>query len=104
VTNPDNIEFPPSNVSYSRHVQPFFTLRCYPCHDGYNAAGGIQLTTYSHVMFDRPNLVVPTRPDESLIMMVLDLRILHNSGNIGNIPSSQTLGVRTWITEGALNN
>ncbi len=104
LTNPDNIIFPDSLVSYSRHVQPFFTLRCYPCHDDSRAFGGIRLTSYSNVMFSRANLVVPGRADVSLLIQVLEQQITHNAGNIQSIPSDQIRGIRTWINEGALNN
>ncbi len=104
VNNPDAIVFPDSAVSFRNHVLPFFTLRCYPCHDEYNAAGGIRLSSYSTVMFDRPNLAVPYRPDESLLIKVLERQVLHTSGNIENVPSAQTRGMRTWISEGAQNN
>ncbi|RPI68348.1 MAG: hypothetical protein EHM43_05130 [Ignavibacteriae bacterium] len=104
VTNPQDIVFPDSVVSYRSHVQPFLTLRCGQCHGTTNAAGGIRLTQYSYLFFDRPNLVVPTRPDESLLNQVLELRVSHPVGNINLISSNQVLGMRTWVAEGAANN
>lgn len=104
VNNPNDVVFPDSNVSYRNHVQPFLGTRCMPCHDSYNAAGGIRLTSYSYLMFDRPNLVVQGKPEQSLLIMVLEQEIPHLSGNFQNIPSSQIRGVRTWIAEGAKNN
>jgi len=104
ISNPDTLVFPDSAVSYSQHVQPFFTLRCFPCHDSYNASGDIKLTDYSSVMFSRANMVVPGNPDQSLLMLVLTGSIQHISGQINEIPAHQIYGIRTWIQEGALPN
>lgn len=104
VTNPQEIVFPDSLVSYRNHVQPFLTLRCGQCHGSTNAAGGIRLTQYSNLFFDRPNLVVVNQPDESLLNQVLELSVPHPVGNIDLIDPKQVRGMRTWVKEGALNN
>ncbi len=104
INNPDSIVFPDSAVSFRNHVQPFLGTRCMPCHDNSNVAGGIRLTSYSNLMFDRPNLVVQGSPDQSLIVLALEQQIAHLSGNFQNIPSAQIRGVRTWVAEGAMNN
>ena len=104
VTNPDTIVFPSSEVSFRNHVQPFLGTRCMPCHDNTNQAGGIRLTSYSTIMFDRPNLIVQGSPEQSLVVLALEQQIVHASGNFANIPSAQIQGVRTWVAEGAKNN
>ena len=105
VTNPDDIVFPDSKVSYQAHVDPFLTLRCGgPCHAGSNPAGGIDLTSYPNLFFDRPNLVVASFPDESLLCQVLEGIIGHPPGELQTIPFNQVRGVRTWVAEGATNN
>lgn len=104
VTNSNAIVFPDSLVSYRNHVQPFFNLRCGQCHSDSYAAGGIRLTQYSYLLFDRPNLIVPGKPDESLVNQVLERLIAHQAGQIESIPSNQIIGMRTWVAEGALNN
>lgn len=104
ITNPQEVVFPDSLVSYRSHVQPFLTLRCGQCHGSTNAAGGIRLTQYSYLFFDRPNLVVMNLPDESLLNQVLELTVPHPVGAIDLIDPRQVRGMRTWVKEGALNN
>jgi len=104
VNDPNNIVFPDSGVSYRNHVDPFLTLSCGQCHGSVNQAGGIDLTNYSSLFFDRPNLVVPGRPDESLLVKVLEGTIAHTVGNIAQVPQNHVRGTRTWIGEGAQNN
>jgi len=104
VTNSNEIVFPDSLVSYRNHVQPFMTLRCGQCHGETVAAGGIRLTQWTYLMFDRPNLVVPNEPQNSLVIQVLERLVAHPSGQLETIPAPQIRGVRTWIAEGAENN
>ena len=104
VTDPNTIVFPDSLVSYRNHVQPFMTLRCGQCHGETVAAGNIRLTQYSYLLFDRPNLVVPGAPDESLVVQVLERIIAHPSGQFETISANHIRGVRKWIAEGAENN
>src|SRR5688572_28877125 len=67
VTDPQEITFPDSSVSYVRHMQPFLNLSCANggCHDKTSPPGGIDLTDYTGLMFSRANLAVPNKPDES---------------------------------------
>lgn len=104
VTDPNQITFPPENVSYREHAAPFLALSCGQCHGETTAAGGIILTNYSDLFFSRPNLVVPELPDESLLNQVLEQVIGHPVGNIEFIPQNHVTGMRTWVEEGALNN
>lgn len=107
ITEPQDVVFPDSNVSFRGQVLPFLAVTCAVsgCHGDIGAAAGIRLTSYSTLLFDRPNLVVPGKPDESLLMQVLDGRLLHPWGNIQAVVStSQVRGMHTWINEGALNN
>lgn len=104
VTNSSEIVFPDSLVSYKQHVQPFLNIRCGQCHSDSYAAGGVRLTQYSYLLFDKPNLIVPGKPNESLVNQVLEQFILHQAGQIGAIPSNQVVGMRTWVGEGAKNN
>lgn len=104
ITNPDAIVFPDSNVSYRDHVNPWLTLRCGPCHGGSSPAGDINLTRYSSLLFDRPNLVVPGAPGESLLCQVLEGTIGHPVGQFQSLRPEQVAGIRTWVREGARNN
>lgn len=106
ITSPDQVVFPVANVSYRLHVQPLVTLTCAyaACHGDVNPAGGVRLTSYFTLFSDRANLVVPNRPDESLMIQVLDRRIPHSLDILRQVNDNHIAGMRTWITEGALNN
>jgi len=104
VSDPNQIVFPDTLVSYRNHVQPFIALRCGPCHGDNIAAGGVRLTSYSYLLFDRPNLIVPNKPSESRVIQVLELTSAHPSGNIDQIPWEQVQGMRRWVFEGAPSN
>lgn len=106
VTQPQDVSFPDSNVSYVRHMQPFLGLSCAVggCHDNSEPAAGINLTNYSGLMFDRPNLVVPSKPDESLLILSIEQRIPHPYDIMSRVTDNQRRGVRRWILEGALLN
>ena len=106
ITDPTQIVFPERDVSFTQHVRPFLTLSCAfsGCHGDVSPGGGIRLTTYYALLTDRANLVVPGQPDESLLIQTLDGRIPHRFDVISRVSSDQLRGVRTWITEGALNN
>lgn len=107
ITQPQDVVFPDSNVRFRAQVQPFFAVTCANggCHNDIVAAGGIRLTSYSTVMFDRPNLVVPSKPSESLIVQILDGILNHPAGDISlRVAPAQSRGIRKWVSEGALNN
>lgn len=107
ITQPQDVVFPDSNVRFRGHVQPFLTVTCANggCHSDITAAAGIRLTSYSSIMFDRPNLIVPSRPNESVIIQILDGILPHPFGNIlQGVTANHIRGMRQWVTEGALNN
>ncbi|MEN9281589.1 MAG: hypothetical protein RL594_524 [Bacteroidota bacterium] len=107
ITQPGDVIFPDTNVSFRAHVQPFLAVSCGVggCHSDVNPAGRIRLTSYTTLMFDRANLVVPNRPDESLIIQVLDGVFSHPWGLLQErINANHRRGMRQWVLEGALNN
>ena len=107
ITQPGDVIFPDTNVSFRAHVQPFLAVSCGVggCHSDVNPAGRIRLTSYTTLMFDRANLVVPNRPDESLIIQVLDGVYSHPWGLLQErINAYHRRGMRQWVLEGALNN
>lgn len=107
ITQPGDVIFPDTNVSFRAHVQPFLAVSCGVggCHADVNPAGRIRLTSYTTLMFDRANLIVPNRPDESLIIQVLDGVFAHPWGLLQErINANHRRGMRQWVLEGALNN
>lgn len=107
ITQPQDVVFPDSNVRFRGHVLPFLTVTCANggCHSDITAAAGIRLTSYSSIMFDRPNLIVPSRPNESVIIQILEGVLPHPFGNLQQrVTANHVRGMRQWVTEGALNN
>ena len=107
VTEPGDVLFPDTNVSFRAHVQPFLAVSCGVggCHADVNPAGRIRLTSYSTLMFDRANLIVPGKPDESLVIQVLNGVFAHPWGLIQDrINANHKRGMAQWVLEGALNN
>lgn len=104
-----SIEFPASNVSYSRHVEPLFQQRCTfsGCHSGSSPAQGLNLVapSYSSLMNHQPRLVVAGESNNSLLIQRLDGRIQPRMPeNLDPITQNQLTGIKKWIDEGALNN
>ncbi len=106
VGSPSDIVFPPSNVSYSRHVQPLFNQACAlsGCHDD-GQSQTVRLTSYGNVYFANPQVLVAGQPDQSLLVLriegVLGTRM---PLNLNPLNQNQITGIRTWIAEGAHNN
>jgi hypothetical protein len=101
-------EIPDSNVSFSKHLQPVFELKCVGCHNESQKEGGLSLTTWSSTTND-PGVVFPGNPDNSRLVWSIEGRAGVNpmppiGSAITPFTAKEVKGVRTWITEGALNN
>lgn len=96
-----DVVFPDSNVSYSRHVEPFLRLGCAftGCH---SSSDPIPLDSYV-ALFQTPGLVIPGHPERSRLNQVLD-GILAHPPVLGSITDNQRRGMAQWVREGALNN
>jgi hypothetical protein len=106
VTNPNDIVFPSSDVSYARNVQPLFDLSCSlsGCHDSYTRGGGLSLGSYFDLI-DRPGIVVPGDSARSLLVQVMSGRQIHAAYPMSKlINDNQQHGVAVWVQEGASNN
>ena len=102
-----DIKFPPSNVSYSRQVQPLFNVGCiyYGCHDDGTRAGNLSLTNYNDATTDVSGVVIPGNPTNSILIQ----RIKGQTGVMPPPPASplnqnQIQGLTTWVKEGAKLN
>ncbi len=105
ITDPDDLVFPDSNVSYAEHVQPLFNLRCTNsgCHEEQTRAGDLVLTSYFNLTA-RPGIVVPFSSESSLLAQKIDGRNPHRINTPILVNANQIQGVKTWIDEGAKNN
>lgn len=102
----NNIDFPSTNVSYSKHVQQLFNYKC-----AYSSCHGIETTTNRLVLtsyYDAtkyPGIIVPRLPDNSILIQRLDGRLQPRMPlSRDTLSRNQYTGIRTWIKEGALNN
>ena len=105
ITSPDQIIFPQENVSYQQQVRPLLELTCAfsNCHDSETAAAGVDVTSYFQLT-SRAGLIIPGRPDNSLLIQILEGKQGHLLTFQNIITDAQKKGVRQWVLEGALNN
>lgn len=104
-TQPEDIIFPASDVSYARHVQPLFDLGCSfsGCHNGDDRAGSLSLASYFDLI-GRPGVVVPSDSARSLLVQIVRERSPHTYQISSIITSDQARGIAVWVEEGASNN
>ena len=110
-SDPDvsDIVFPPSNVSYSQHVDALFQQRCAfgGCHAGASAQAGLNLLapSYDALRNHFPQLIVVGEPDNSILVQRLEGTLQPQMPYMRQpLTNNQLTGIRTWINEGALNN
>jgi hypothetical protein len=105
ITSPDQIVFPQENVSYQQHVRPLLELTCAftGCHDSETAVANVDVTGYFQLT-SRAGLIIPGRPDNSLLIQILEGKQGHVLTFQNRINDAQKRGVRQWVLEGALNN
>ena len=96
----------PAQVSFSQDVLPIFKASCFNCHGATVSIMGINLSSYSAIIDTKahPQLFVPGKPEESLLM-----NALRGSNGVqmppsGTLPADKIAIVQQWITLGGLNN
>lgn len=105
ISEPQDIVFPESDVSYRLHVQPLFDISCgfSGCHDGVTRAGNLALRSYFDLL-DRPGMVRPGDSTHSLLVQVISQRQPHTAPISRLILPEQARGIAVWVQEGASNN
>ena len=106
VTNPKDIVFPDSGVSYTRSVSPLFDLSCAfaGCHDDQTKAGGMTLKSYIGAL-ERPGVIVPFDSSGSVMIQILRAGLPHSAYPINQLVNeNHRRGIAIWIQEGARNN
>ncbi len=104
----DNTTIPSSNVSYSKHIQPVFTVKCTysGCHDDNSKAGGLSLTSWSGTTAGY-KVVIPGSASTSPIVWSVNGSGTKPMPPVSTYPgmtSNQVNGLKVWINEGAKNN
>lgn len=104
---PSDDELPMQNVSYSKHVQPIFNVRCATagCHDDQTKSGSLSLTSWNNTTSDY-SIVFPGNPDQSRLILSIEGKSIYPMPPIGRPPltQAQIRAIRTWVEEGAKNN
>lgn len=93
----------PATVSYKEDVWPIFLRNCVGCHGG---TAGLWLNSYKNTMAGSSNgpVVVPGKPDESELYLRITGQRQPAMPLNGRLAQDQIDAIRTWISEGALNN
>lgn len=104
----DKIQIPTSNVSYSKYIQPVFTIKCNNkgCHNINDRAGNLSLDSHAEATLNS-QIVFPGLPDNSKLVWTIERRpTVPIMPPLGYAPltSNQIAGIKTWIKEGAKSN
>ncbi len=104
---PTDDEIPESNISYNKHIQPVFNVRCATsgCHDDQTKSAGLSLTSYQNTTSSYV-FVYPGNPDASLLVLSIEGKSTYPMPPPGRLPltQKQIKAIRTWVAEGAKNN
>ena len=110
VSTNNNLIFPDSLISFNNNVLPLLMVKCSynGCH-GDIQNGTFAMNSYSSLLYgggDYLNLVIPGKPDNSLLVQVMEVTQPHLAFSFGPtyINKNQLAGIRKWILEGAKNN
>lgn len=104
-TDPDQIVFPASNVSYSQNIEPYFALACVSCHDAGNPS--VDLSSWIAIRGDLgvvviDNTVPPTGDTiASSLVLVMYGEVQHPSISAND---NQREGIKQWVLKGGQNN
>jgi hypothetical protein len=95
-TNPDQIVFPATNVSYAQDIEPYFALACVQCHD---YGSPIDLSDWIGV-----RAIDVTTPYDTTceLVGVMYGRELHSSPIVAN--DNQRQGIKQWVLQACPNN
>ncbi|NLO18710.1 MAG: hypothetical protein GX121_02350 [Ignavibacteria bacterium] len=107
ITGSSNVVFPDSLISFQNHIYPLIKPTCsyQGCHSDETQAGGRRITDYfSYFETNNLGLVIPSKPDNSVLVQLLDGRLPHYPYVYWRVNENQKNGVRQWILEGAKNN
>ena len=91
-------------VSFASEVMPILERHCWECHSEDNAELGLKLDTYEGVMAgsDYGTVVEAGDADGSLLVDMIASGDMPEDSD--PMPAEELEVIKTWITEGALNN
>ena len=102
LTNPNQVVFPVTNVSYKAQVAPYFALACSQtgCHDQATTSNdGVDLTSWTGA---RAINVAQAGDTNCHLVLVMYAREAH--AGVLSANDNQRQGIKQWVIEGARNN
>ncbi|MDP3149380.1 MAG: c-type cytochrome domain-containing protein [Ignavibacteria bacterium] len=103
----DDAIIPASGVSFGKHIQPIFNVKCNSsqCHNDETKAGGLSLTSWTNAF----NAGVINESDTTTSRLVWAIKGQSGSSSMPpfgypGLTQNQINGIITWIKEGAKNN
>lgn len=103
ITVPSDIVFPDSNVSYVYHVEPLMKFTCAAggCHNAFDLKAGLAMDTYHDLtMAWGGAMVLAGKPDQSLLIQIIQKKVPHSYLIDFRINSNQLNGLKAWIKNG----
>ena len=101
---PEVVAAPTGPVGYERDIQPLFDRKCSSCHAGGEAAAGLDLSSWDHLILgsDRGEVLIPYRPDKSVMLRLMTAydRDPHPSGK-SRLSDEELNRLTDWIANGA---
>lgn len=94
-------------VSFERDVVPLLRARCHGCHQPAKAKGKLNLTRYDSLMRSEDPVVVPGKPEESLLLelvMPFDDEPPEMPEDAEPLSAEEIDVLRRWIAEGAVDD
>ena len=94
-------------VSFAREVVPLLRARCHGCHQPAKAKGKLDLTRYATLMGGEDPVVVPGKPEESLLLelvMPFDDEAPEMPEDADPLSAEEVDVLRRWIAEGAVDD
>ncbi len=105
VTNlsPDNSD---TLISFLADIQPIFNANCAGCHTGGVSSGNLRLDSYTLLMSTgiHAPVIVANQPDSSYLVKKIEGTAGDRMPLGGFLSSSDSLKIRVWISQGALDN
>jgi uncharacterized membrane protein len=98
---------PPAPPSYTKDVKPFVTTYCMKCHNDKRARAGVSVETFADLTKAgrRGALVVPEKPDDSRMMLVLAGKGKPMPPRKALQPKDEEIAkMREWIKAGAVDD
>ncbi len=104
ISNPEEIIFPESNITYTQHVEPLLRFACNApgCHNLMDRKANIILDSYEQLLMSYGGLMIRKGdPDNSLLIKIIRREVPHSLIVDYRVNTEQLIGLARWIKDGA---